>query len=319
MGVMRNDFTESMRDDLYGVFWENYPTVPSKWEELFETVSSDSAYEQFTSAVGLGKLLEKPEGEDLQADLPMESYTVVTKNRTFGRLVQFSYESTQDAKKGSLMANSVASWSRQVPNTKEEFYAKFFNNGALTAGHDVFNNTITGVISDATGDLAYDSKVFFDTDHPDKVSNTYANFSASNTLTADHLKTTYLTYTNTNNRDERGDIFDLEPDVLLIPKGLRFTAQEILNTVLIPSSMDNTINVLNTIVAPLEWAYLTDSDSWFLGKKKMGLMATDRETVNIDVFRDDKNLDYYVKIFCRFGGNVTNWRYWYGNNLSTTA
>jgi len=43
MGVMRNDFTESMRDDLYDVFWENYPQVASKWEELFEVVTSDSA------------------------------------------------------------------------------------------------------------------------------------------------------------------------------------------------------------------------------------------------------------------------------------
>ena len=319
MGVMRNDFTESMRDDLYGVFWENYPQVPSKWEELFETVSSESAYEQFTSAVGLGELLEKPEGTSIQADEPMESYTIVVKNRTFARMVGFSYESVQDAKKGSLMGNAVASWARQVPITKEKFYAKFFNKGAYTAGHSVFNNTITGVITDASGALGYDDKAFFDTDHPDKVGNTYSNFEASNTLTADHLKTSYLKYTNTNNRDERGDIFENTPDVLLLPSGLKFTAQEILNTTLIPDSMDNTTNVLNSIVSPLEWAYLDDSDSWFLGKKKMGLMATDRETVSIDVFRDDITEDYYTKILCRFGGGMTNWRYWEGNNLSTSA
>jgi len=248
----------------------------------------------------------------------MESYTIVVKNRTFASLVGFSYESVKDAKKGSLMANSVASWSRNVPTTKEKFYAKFFNKGAYSADHSVFNNTITGVITDASGALGYDGKAFFATDHPDRVGNTYSNFSASNSLTHANLASTYLTYTSTNNRDERGEIFDLTPDVLLIPKAMKFTAAAILNSTLLPGSMDNDTNVLSSIIEPMEWAYLDDADSWFLGKKKMGLMATDREDVNIDVFRDDVNLDYYVKIFCRFGGGYTNFRYWYGSNLSTS-
>jgi len=319
MAVMRNEFTESMRDDLYDVFWENYPEVAPVYEQLFDVVDSSSAFEQFTSAVGLGDLLEKPEGEDIESDSPLESYTIVCKNRTFARKVSFSMESVDDAKKGSLMANSVATWSKAVVRTKEKFYAKFFNNGALTAGHDVFKNTISGgVVTDTAGNMIYDGKAFFDTDHPDLVGNTYSNFDGTNTLTHTNLKSTYLIYTTDNNRTERGEVFDLTPDVLLLPPGLRFTAQEILNSTLIPSSMDNTTNVLSTIVAPLEWAFLGDSDSWFLGKKKMGLMATDREDVSIDVWLDDVNLDYYTRIFMRFGGAVTQWRGWYGSNLSTS-
>lgn len=318
MGVMRNEFTESMRDDLYEVFWENYPEVTPRYEELFEVVDSDSAYEQFTSAIGLGDLLEKPEGEDIQSDTPMESYTIVCKNRTFARKVAFSMESVNDAKKGSLMANSVSSWAKSVMSTKEKFYAKFFNKGAMSAGDDVFNNTITNVVTDSSGNMIYDGKAFFATNHPDKVGNTYSNFNASNALTHDNLKSTYITYTTVNNRDERGEVFELTPDVLLIPPALKFTASEILNSSLIPGSMDHTTNVLATIVEPVEWARLTDTDSWFLGKKKMGLLATNREAVNIDVWLDDVNLDYYTRIFLRFGGCVTQWRGWIGNNLATS-
>ena len=65
---------------------------------LFDVVSSDAAYEKFTSAIGLGELLEKPEGEDLQADAPLESYTVICSNKTFGRVTRFSKESVEDAK-----------------------------------------------------------------------------------------------------------------------------------------------------------------------------------------------------------------------------
>lgn len=270
---------------------------------------SNKCDEQFTSAIGLGELLEKPEGEDLQADQPMESYTIVCKNRSWGRLVRFSYETVKDTKAvQNILADTVGTWGQKLPVTKEKFYAKYFNQGAMSAGNDVFNGTITGVVTDSSGDKIYDSKAWFATDHADKVGGSYANYTASRALSADNLRTTYETYTITNNRDERGDIIELMPDTLLIPPALRFTSQEILNTTLIPFSMDNTINVLATIVEPLDWAYLTDTDGWFLGKRRMGLMATDREDVSLDFWQDETSLDYFARIFTRFGGCITNWR-----------
>jgi len=284
-----------MKKDAYVWFWEKYEEVPPKHEQLFDVVPSDAAYSKFTSAIGLGELLEKPE---------------VCKNRSFGRIVRFSYETVKDAQKpANILADTVGSWGRMVPITKEKFYAKFFNYGAMTAGNDVFDNSITGVITDSSGDLIYDGKAFFATDHPDRVGNTYSNYSASNSLTHSNLKTVYTTYTTTNNRDERGEVIDLLPDVLLIPPALKFTAQEILNTTLIPNSADNTTNVLAAIVEPLEWAYLTDTDGWFLGRRKMGLMATQREDVTIDFWQDETSKDYFASVFTRFGGCVTNWRF----------
>jgi hypothetical protein len=273
----------------------------------------------FTSAIGLGELLEKPEGEDFQADTPMESYTIVCKNRSWGRLVRFSYESVKDSKKlGNILQTTVGSWGKQVPITKEKFYAKFFNEGAKTAGNDVFNNTITGVVTDSTGNLIYDNKAFFSTTHADRVGNIYSNYNSSTSFSHDNLKTVWQTFTQTNNRDERGDIIDLVPDCLLIPPALEFSASELLNTLLIPSSMDNTTNVLKGIVEPLSWARLTDTDGWFLGKKKMGLMATSREDVSLDFWQDETSLDYFARVFLRFGGAITNWRFWIANSISSS-
>ena len=307
-----------MKKDSYQWFWEKYDIEAPTYPEVFEVVPSDAAYEQFSSAIGLGELLEKPEGEDLQADAPMESYTIVCKNRSFGRLVRFSYESVKDAKKVSnLLMNTVGTWGQKLPVTKEKFYAKFFNYGAFTAGNDVFNNSITGVVTDASGDKIYDSIVFLGS-HVSRAGTTYVNHTASLTLTHDNLKTAWETYTITNNRDERDDIISLTPDVMLIPPALKFTAQEILNTSLIPESAENTTNVLNSIVQPLSWSYLTDSTGWFLGKKRQGLIATDREDVMLDFWQDETNKDYFASIFTRFGGAVTQWRYWLGLNLSTS-
>jgi len=309
-----------MKKDSYTYFWENYPLTSPVSQELFDVVPSDAAYEQFSSAIGLGELLEKPEGEDMQTDAPMESYTIVCRNRTFGRTVRFSYESVKDTKKmTNLLMDTVGTWGKMVPVTKEKWYAKFFIYGAYTAGYNsIFDNSITGVVTDSSGDVIYDGQPFFDTAHEDKVGGSYSNYSASNSLTHTNLKTIFNTYTNTNNRDERGEIFDLQPDVLLIPPALRFTAQEILQSTLIPSSMDNTTNVLETIVSPMVWSYLTDTDGWFLGKKKMGLMATDREDVTLDFWQDETSLDYFSSIYSRWGGCVNNWRYWYANSISSS-
>ena len=304
---------------MYSYFWENYPDEPPKFAEIFEITQSDAAYEQFTSAIGLGELLEKPEGEDLQADAPLESYTIVCKNRSYGRLTRFSYETVADAKKtGNILERTVGTWGRMVPITKDKFYVKFFNEGAKTAGNDVFNNTITSVVTDSTSDLIYDGKAFFSTSHASKIGTTYVNYTETRSLTKSNLETTYGTYAFTNNRDERDEIVQITPDTLLIPPALRFTAQVILNTSLLPGSMDNDINPMAGIVSVTEWAQLSDSDGWFLGKKKMGLMATDREDVTLDFWMDETSKDYFASIFTRFGGCVTNWRYWYACNIATS-
>ena len=304
----------SNNNDSY--FWENYDETPPMYEELFDVVPSTGAYEKFTSAIGLGELLEKPEGTDLQADSPMESYTIVCKNRSFGRVIRFSKESVDDSQKGNLMQKTAGTWGRMVPYTKELFYAKFFNYGAYTAGHDVFNNKITDVIEDATGNLGYDSKPWFSTAHPDKVGNTYANYTLTRALTHPNLKTTYLTYTSTNNRDERGHIVSLMPDTLLVPPALYFTAREILESTLIPDIFDNTKNVLSAIVQPMAWQFLEDADGWYLLKRKMGLMATSRESVTIDFWQDEMSKDYFTSIYERYGGAMTNWRFAYACNIA---
>ena len=318
-GVKRSEFTEALKKDSYRWYFESYPEKPPVYQELFEVVPSDAAYEMFTSAVGLGELLEKPEGEDLQADRPMESYTIVCKNRTFGRLVRFSYETVQDVKKVSnLLQTTIGKWASSVVETKEKQHAQIFNYGAYTAGNSVFNNTITEVITDSSGNLIYDGKAFFATDHPDKVGNTYSNYESADSLTPDNLKANHLIFTGTNNRNERGQIIEWAPDTLLIPPALEFTAREILNTTALPYSQDNTLNVLNNIISPVVWPYLTDSDGWFLLKRKFGLMATSRQDVVLDTWEDETSKDLYASILMRMGFCVTNWRGSFACNVSSS-
>jgi phage major head subunit gpT-like protein len=182
----------------------------------------------------------------------------------------------------------------------------------------VFNNTITGLIDDTSADVIYDNYPFFDTAHPDKVGATYSNHTASRALNHDNLETTWETYTATNNRDERGNEIEMMPNVLLIPAQLKFTADRILKSTNIPESADNDINALHGLVTPMVWQRLSDTDGWFLGVLKRGLMATDRMAPELDFYQDETSKDYYATIIYRFGGCVTNWRFWYACNVSAT-
>jgi len=320
-GVRRSDFTEAMKKEMYDYYldWEQYQEITPVYEQLFDIKPSDAAYEKFNSAIGLGDLLEKPEGEDLKADAPLEGYTIICKNRTFGRMVRFTYESVEDNQKyPDFLRTVVGSWKEALVRTKDRFYVKFFNKGALTVGHDVFNNTITGVIDDATSDLIYDGMAFFDEDHPDKVGNTYDNWVQTRALNPDNLETSWNTFTITNNRDERGNEIDLVPDTLLYNPALNFTAKRILQSTQIPGSADNDVNVLQNILTPIMWQRISGSDDWFLGCKKKGLMGLDRMAPEMDFYQDETNKDFYATIFYRFGGVVTNWRFWMSHNVAAS-
>ena len=321
-GVRRTDFTEAMKKDMYDYYldWERYQEIAPVYESLFDIMPSSAAYEKFNSAIGLGDLLEKPEGEDLKADAPLEGYTIWCKNRTYGRQLRFTFEGVKDNQKfPDFLRTTVGSWKDSLVRTKDRFYVQFFNKGALSAGHDVFNNTLTGLVSstdDPTGDLIYDNQAFFATAHPDKVGGTYANLTVSRALNHDNLETTWETFTSTNNRDERGNEIELMPNVLVIPPQLKFTADRILKSTNIPDSADNDINAMYGIVQPQVWQRLSDSDGWFLGVRNMGLMGTDRMAPELDFYQDETSKDYYATIIYRFGGCVTNWRFWYACNVA---
>ena len=318
-GIRRSEFTELMKQDMYDWFFTNYTEIAPTYAELFNVVPSRAAYEQFSVAVGMGDLLEKPESEPIRADRPIEAHTIYCRNRTFGRKVGFSMEMVEDAQKvGNLMRTTVGQWSESVIRTKDRWYAKFFSKGAVTAGDVIFNNTISGVVTDTSGDFIYDGQPLFGTAHPDVVGNTYSNTAGSTSLTHTNLKTYYETYTDTNAKDERGNEIENVPDVLVIKPDELFNARVILANTAIPGSADNDMNVLAALVDILVWPRISGSNIWILGRRKAGLMATDRKGAEIDFWQDEETKDYFASINLRWGGCATDWRPWLAGNLSTT-
>lgn len=320
---VRAQWTEALTKDLYKYMFETYDQLPKVYPSLFEERNITSAYEKETSAIGMGKLSERKEGADIISSNPMEGFTVIGKARTFSDGFEITMEMDEDTppEKIANFARSVAqTWAEGTVNTQETFAAQFFNYGGYTSGHDTFNNTITGVIDDASGDLCYDGKPFFNLSgntRSSKGGGTYYNGTA-NALTVANIQTAYNLMTNTNNRNERDELISIKPNVLLHPPSLRFTAKSVLENEWVGGSANLDINVAKSLVQPIEWQYLTDTDAWFLGVAKKGLVWLNRRIPVIEYYRDPKSKKLFVTIDARWGAYVQNWRFWQGNAFSTS-
>lgn len=322
--AFRSEFTELMQKDMYGWFLERYDTFAPVYPQIFQVEQSNAGFEKETSAVGLGKLSERKEGNDIVASNLLEGYTVIAKNRTFSDSYFMTMEFVQDTppeKISNILRSYAQTWAEGVTATKENFAAAFFNYGGYTAGHDIFNGTITGVIDDPSGDFIYDGKPFFalsGNNHPAKNGSTYYNSLGALSLSEANLQTAYTLMTTTNNRNERGEIIQIMPDTLLIPPALHFTAKTLLESELKVGSANNDKNSVQNLVSPIEWQYLSDTDGWFLGARGKGLKFYERLSPVIDFYQDEVSKKYYATIDTRFGAAVTNWRYWVASNISTS-
>ena len=317
--AFRAEFAELMNRNMYDWFFEAYESLPAIYPQIFEVKQVKGAYTKHTVGLGMGKLTEVSEGDDIPQSNPLEGWSPVHSWKSFRDSFTLTEEFMEDAteeKIGDFLQETAKTWAQGVVNTKEDYAAQIFNYGGYTSGHAVFNGSITGVIDDPSGDLCYDSKPFFalsGNDRTAKNGSTYYNGLAS-ALSIANLKTAYNLMTNTNNYNEKGEKIALMPDVLVIPSALRFTAKEIIqntDTANLRSSVENLLSVI-------EWQYLTDTDAWFIGKRQQGIKFYERKMPVIQFYQNEKNNKFVAKIHTRFGVGVDNWRYWVGSNFSTS-
>jgi len=327
MGVVRSQFTEGLKADMYAYGFEAYDSLPPVHEQIFEVIGSSKAYEQSTSVIRGNDLKEKAENEPILYSNPLEGYTIYGKNRTFADGVEFSMEMVEDMpseKIANIVLEYARGWGLETIRAKEEFAAQFFNEGFKTAGHDCFSANITGVTpSDAPTALLYDGKPFFNLSnntrglYPGATAAYYNGFSSS-TLSETNLQTIYLHMVSTNNIDGQGKKINLMPNVLLIPSALRFTAKKLLETDRVVGSGNNDINTVQNLLTPIEWQYLTDTDAYFLGAQKRGMKFHNRKPLTFDFYQNDTNKSYRADVVVRWGAHVYDWRFWAGANGATS-
>jgi len=234
MAISRAQLAKELEPGLNALFGMEYNRYEGQHAEIFDTESSDRAFEEEVMLSGFGAAPTKQEGSGVTFDDANEAYTSRYNHETVAMAFSITEEAVEDNLYDKLSARYTRALARSMAHTKQVKAANILNN-AFTAG------------ASAGGD----GKALLATDHPLTNGGTFAN------------EPTVAGFV-----DERGLIIALRGMKLIVPRQLQFVAERILNSNLRVGTADNDANAMRNMgMLPQGYIindYLTDTDAFFI-------------------------------------------------------
>lgn len=249
MAISRAQLAKELEPGLNALFGMEYGRYEGQHGEIFDTESSDRAFEEEVMLSGFGAAPTKSEGQGVSYDDAQEAYTSRYNHETVAAAFSITEEAVEDNLYDRLSARYTRALARSMAHTKQVKAAAVLNNA--------FNSSFKGG----------DGKELCATDHPLTNGGTFSNEPA----TAADLNETSLEdalikiagYT-----DERGLIIALRGTKLIIPRQLQFVATRLLESELRVATANNDINAIRNMgMLPEGYVvndYLTDTDAFFV-------------------------------------------------------
>lgn len=249
MAISRSQLVKELEPGLNALFGMEYARYENEHAEIFDTESSDRAFEEEVMLVGFGNASTKSEGAGVQFDSANEAYTARYSHETVALAFALTEEAVEDNLYDRLGARYTRALARSMAHTKQIKAAAVLNNG--------FDSNFAGG----------DGKALLTTDHPLAGGGTFAN---EPTTAAD------LNETSLENAlieistfvDERNMILALRGMKLIVPPQLQFVADRLLESTLRVGTSDNDVNAIRNMgMLPEGYTvnhFLTDPDAWFI-------------------------------------------------------
>jgi len=283
---------------LNAVWGSDYTEHPQEWGDLFETDTSEKAYEEDQLMPGLGLAPIKTQGAPTAYDTTSQGYTSRYTHVAYG----LGFVVTQEAIRDNLYKSKALSGTKALAfsfrQTKENVAANVYNrafNSAYTFG---------------------DTSALCVSTHSTITGNQSNVLSASADLSEASLEDMCVNIMNATN--ERGLKISLMPKGLVIPTALAFEAARILKSQGQNDTANNAINALRSMGmfadGPKVNHYLTDTDAWFVRTNAPnGLKYFSRDVAEFaqDAEFDTSNLKF--KGYERYSFGATDWRGLFGS------
>ena len=249
MAISRAQLAKELEPGLNALFGLEYARYDDESSEIYDTESSERAFEEEVMLSGFGSAPVKQEGSAITFDDAQEAYTARYTHETIALAFSITEEAIEDNLYDRLASRYTKALARSMANTKQVKGAATLNNA--------FDNTFTGG----------DGKELCATDHP-----LVNNGSLRNEPSTD----ADLNETSLENAlidiaafvDERGLKVSVRGQKLIIPPALQFVADRLLESTLRPGTADNDINATRNMgMLPKGYVvnhYLTDTDAWFI-------------------------------------------------------
>ena len=249
MAISRAQLAKELEPGLNALFGMEYARYENQHAEIFETESSDRAFEEEVLIVGFGNAAVKEEGQGVEFDSASEGFTSRYTHETVALAFALTEEAVEDNLYDRLGARYTKALARSMAHTKQVKAANVLNNA--------FNSSFAGG----------DGKSLIATDHPLAFGGTLANrattMSDLNETSLENALISISTFV-----DDRNMITALKGTKLIIPPQLQFVAERLLETPGRVSTADNDINAIRNMgMLPEGYAvnhFLTDTDAFFV-------------------------------------------------------
>ena len=254
MAISRAQLVKELEPGLNALFGLEYRQYADETTEIFDTESSDRAFEEEVMLSGFGNAAVKPEGQGVQFDDAQETFTARYTNETIALAFAITEEAIEDNLYDRLASRYTKALARSMASTKNVKGAAVLNNG--------FNSTFAG----GDGVALFGNDGAGNTTHP-TLAGTFRNQPAvaadcnETSLEQGLIDISALT-------DERGLKIAARGTKMVVPPQLQFVADRLLNTEGRTGTADNDINAIKNMGMVsggyVVNHYLTDPDAWFV-------------------------------------------------------
>jgi hypothetical protein len=249
MAISRNQLVKELEPGLNALFGLEYKQYEQEHAEIYNTESSDRAFEEEVMLSGFAQAQVKPEGSGIAYDSAQETFTARYTHETIALGFAITEEAIEDNLYDRLASRYTKALARSLAHTKQVKAAAPLNNG-LPGGSFQSGDGVT----------------LFNISHP-TISGTFSNTLA----TAADLNETSLEQAMIDIAaltDERGLKIAAKAVKMIIPSALQFTADRLMNSAQRVGTADNDINALRNMgMVPGGYTvnhYLTDTDAFYI-------------------------------------------------------
>jgi len=294
MAINRAQLAKELEPGLNALFGMEYSRYDNQHTEIFETESSDRAFEEEVMIVGFGNASVKGEGNAVSYDNATEGFTARYAHETVALAFSLTEEAVEDNLYDRLGSRYTKALARSMANTKQIKAASVLNNA--------FSSSFTGG----------DGVALVSNSHPLGGGGTASNRpTAYADLNETSLEDALINISTLV--DDRNLTIALQGRKLIVPPALQFVADRLLQSPGRVGTSDNDINAIKNMgMVPEGYVvnnYLTDTDAWFLKTDcPDGFKHFERSPMQTSLEGDFDTGNMRYKARERYSFGYSNWR-----------
>ncbi len=296
MAMNRANFAKMLEPGLNTLFGLEYDSYPAEYEAVFESNTSQKAFEEDVLLAGFGNAPTKSEGSAVSYDAASQQWTARYQHETIALAFSITEEAEEDGQYGSIASRYTKALARSMASTKEIKAANILNTATTANGGDG-----APLLSAA---------------HPTQAGNQSNILATPADLSEVSLEAILIQIADM--KDDRGLRVAAQGTKLVIPTAYTFVAERLLESQLRVGTADNDINAIRQ-GGYLPQGYhimrrLTDSDQWFVQTDVPdGLKMFQRSPMKKGMEGDFETGNVRYKVRERYSFGATDWRGVFGS------